>query len=93
MSPRPFISFIIEPLAVYKFRFISILILLLALYMYMQLLNVVYAMTSASTRLSHCRYPLEVERSALLRGPQYPGEMGPGGPVSMGAQSFMRPAS
>ena len=65
MSPRPFISFTNEPFAIYKFTFISILILLLALYMYMQLLNFVYAMTTASTRLSHCRYPLEVERSEL----------------------------
>ena len=30
-------------------------------------LNVVYAMTSASTSLSHCRYLLEVERSAGTR--------------------------
>ena len=33
----------------------------------MQLLNVVYAITSASTSLSHCRYPLEVERSVAKR--------------------------
>ena len=33
----------------------------------MQLLNVVYATTSAATSSSHCRYPLEVERSAFLK--------------------------
>ena len=49
VSPQPFISFISEPLAIYKFKFIIILILLLAMYMYMQLLNVVYAMPDCLT--------------------------------------------